>query len=116
MKKPCKKPCLSCPFTKNSDKGYFGGNDPLEYANALHQDTVIACHSRTKHNKKTGLPDSYSDITICTGHIVSQIKIFKSSIHEEGSKAQQQIRSSDNFEELKENALGFDFKKYHGIS
>ena len=87
MKQPCKNPCPSCPYTKNAVKGYFGGHDPSEYANAIHQDTVIACHSRTKHDKETKLPNSDNDVTICTGHIVSQIKSCKSSQHPEGMKA-----------------------------
>lgn len=115
MRQPCNNPCPSCPYTKNAVKGDFGGNDASEYANAIHLDTVVACHSRTKHNKKTQLPDSENDVTICTGHIVSQIKSCKSSLHPDGSKAHVFIRSLENFEKLKENALAFDFKSYHGL-
>lgn len=115
MKKPCKYPCPSCPFTNKADKGYFGGNNPEEYAQSIHQDTVVACHTRTKHNEATGLPNSDNDIVICTGHIVSQIKACKNTIHPEGKKAKEQIMAQDNFENLKEKALAFDFKQYHGI-
>lgn len=114
-RKACKKPCPSCPYTKNAVRGYFGGHEPDEYANAIHQDTIIACHSRTKHNKESGIVESMDDVTICTGHIVSQIKVCKSSMHKDGAEAQKQVRASSNFEKLKENALGFDFKSYHGI-
>ena len=115
MKQPCKNPCPSCPYTKKAAKGYFGGNNPEEYARAIHQDTVIACHTRTKYNEKTGYPDSEDDVVICTGHIVSQIKACKSTIHSDGKKARDQIMTQDNFEELKEQSLAFDFKQYHGI-
>jgi hypothetical protein len=115
LKKPCKNPCSTCPYTKNSLTGYFGGQDANEYADAIHRDTVIACHTRTKHNKETHLPDSDSDVTICTGHIVSQIKVLKRTRHPDGMTAHGLIREQKNFEELKENALGFDFKKHHNI-
>ena len=115
IRKPCKNPCPTCPYTKNAIKGYFGGQNSDVYANAINQDTVIACHSRTKHDKMTSLPNSLDDVTICTGHIVSQIKSCKSSQHPDGKKAQEQLRNADNFEELKENALAFDFRTYHGI-
>ena len=116
MRQPCKEPCPSCPYTKNAPKGYFGGQDPLEYANAIGQDTVVACHTHTKHSEESGVIESDSDITICTGHIISQIKTCKSSIHPEGQEAHALVRSRDNFEELKDNALGFDFKSHHGIA
>jgi hypothetical protein len=116
MRQPCKNPCPTCPYTKKSLSGDFGGNDPEEYANAIHQDTVIACHSRTKHNKTTSLPDSISDVTICTGHIIAQIKVCKSSQHTDGAKAHTLLRENENFEKLKENNLGFDFKQHHGLT
>lgn len=115
IKQPCKNPCPSCPYTKNAVSGYFGGEDGHVYAAAIHQDTVIACHSRTKHDEHTGLPKSYDDVRICTGHIVSQIKSCKSTIHPDGIKAHALIRSLPNFEELKDNALAFDFKEFHGL-
>ena len=116
IRQPCKNPCPTCPYTKKALSGDFGGNDPEEYANAIHQDTVIACHSRTKHDQTTLLPKSTSDVTICTGHIVAQIKVCKQSRHPDGLKAQETVRNNSNFEELKENALGFDFKSHHGLT
>lgn len=116
MRKPCKNPCPSCPYTKNAIKGDFGGNDPEEYAQAIHLDTVVACHSRTKHNEITGEASSDGDITICTGHIVSQIKSCKSSRHPEGIKAHALVRSFPNLDKLKDNALAFDFKSFHNIN
>lgn len=115
IRKPCKNPCPTCPYRKDSAKGYFGGHDPKEYADAIHQDTIIACHSRTKHDKETGLPATYSDVTVCTGHIVSQIKVCKSTMHPDGKIAREILLEQDNIDELKENALGFDFKSHHGI-
>ncbi len=115
IKKPCKNPCVSCPYTKNSKSGYFGGHDPIEYSLAIHQDTVIACHTRTKHDSESGLPLSNNDVTICTGHIVSQIKVCKSTKHPDGKLSQDFVRDLDNFEKLKDNALGFDFNKHHNI-
>jgi hypothetical protein len=116
MKQPCKIPCPSCPYTNKALKGYFGEQDPSVYANAIRQDTVIACHSRTVHNPETGLPDFDDNITICTGHIVSQIKTCKSNMHPDGAKAHKFITSLDNFDELIENALAFDFNSYHNLS
>lgn len=114
IKQPCKNPCPTCPYTKNAVSGYFGGQDPEIYSKALHQDTVIACHTRTKHDKN-GLPSSNDAVTICTGHIVSQIKTCKSNIHPDGEKAQKYVRELEHFDKLKENALGFDFNKHHGL-
>jgi hypothetical protein len=115
MRQPCKNPCPTCPYTKNALQGYFGGNDPSVYVDAIHQDTIIACHTRTKHDDETYLPNSEDDITICTGHIVTQIKTCKNSQHPDGSKAHKLVRSLDNFEKLKDNALGFDFKSHHNL-
>jgi len=115
MRQPCKNPCSTCPYTKNALKGYFGGNDPQEYADAIHRDTIVACHSRTKHDEITQEAKSEGDITICTGHIVSQIKVCKNPQHPEGKKAHDFVRSFTNLEELKDNALAFDFKAFHGI-
>lgn len=115
IRKPCKNPCPSCPYRKESLKGYFGGQDPQEYADAIHQDTVIACHSRTKHNKETGMPETLDDVVVYTGHIVAQINVCKSTMHPDGQKARQQILEQDNIDELKQSVLGFDFKSHHGI-
>jgi hypothetical protein len=115
LKQPCKNPCPSCPYTKSAVSGYFGGEDGNVYSDAIHQDTIIACHSRTKHNEETGLPKSYNDVSICTGHIVSQIKSCKNSMHPDGVKAHILVRSLSNFQELKDNALAFDFKVFHKL-
>jgi hypothetical protein len=115
MRQPCKEPCPSCPYTVKAIAGDFGGNDPAEYADAIHRDTIVACHSRTKHDKTSHLPNSEDDITICTGHIVSQIVVLKRSDHPEGRVAQDRIRELPNFEALKTLALGFNFKDFHGL-
>lgn len=115
FKKPCKNPCPECPYKKNSPKGYFGGQDPLEYANAIHQDTIIPCHSRTKYNENTEMPTFNSDIVPCTGHLVAQIKVCKRQKNEDAANAQDYVRNLENIEELKQNILGFDFKKHHEI-
>lgn len=115
MKQPCKNPCPECPYTNKASKGYFGGHDPMEYAQAIHQDTVIACHTRTKFNKETGTVDSDDDVVICTGHIVSQIKAFKFTMHPHGVTAHEMVLQWEHLDKLKEQALAFEFKQYHGI-
>lgn len=115
VRQPCKNPCPSCPYTKDAVPGYFGGHDGNDYADAISQDTVIACHTRTKHDESTGLPKSHDDIVICTGHIVSQIKSCKSTRHTDGAQAHEMVRELENFEDLKENALAFDFKPFHNL-
>lgn len=116
MRMPCKNPCPTCPFMKGSAKGYFGGNDPEEYAESIHRNTVVACHSRTKHDEETGMPTGEGSIHICTGHIVAQTKVCKSPLPgTDADHSHSLVRSRENFEELKNNALGFDFKQYHEL-
>jgi len=115
FKKPCKKPCPQCPYLKNSLSGYFGGEDPAIYANAISQDTVVACHTRTKHDPKTNVPKSLNDVSICVGHLLAQIKTCKSSRHPDAAKAIEGLRKQDNITELLSDNLGFDFKSHHKI-
>ena len=114
IKKPCKNPCPECPYRNNSVKGYFGEEEPEIYSDAIHKDTVVACHTKTKHSK-SGVAEKTGDVVICTGHIVAQIKTCKSNRSEFGAMAHEHVKSQDNLEKLKEQVLGFDFKEYHGI-
>lgn len=116
INKPCKKPCKTCPYKADSIKGYFAGNDATEYFEALSRDTVIACHTRSRF----GSNDMVVEATVCTGHIVAQIKSCKrpskrpSERHPEAAEAHSQIREQDNFEALKANSLSvFNFKEHH---
>jgi hypothetical protein len=114
VKQACKKPCKTCPYKKDSIKGYFAGLDPQEYAEAIHQDTIIACHSRSTYNQ-SGI---VTTAVVCTGHIVAQILSLKrpNALHIEQLQAHQQIRKQDNFVELKAQNLSlFDFYKHHNI-
>lgn len=113
MKKPCKNPCPECPYAKKSIPGYFGGLDPREYAQAIGQDTVIACHTRSKYDTNGHV--KMDDVVVCTGHIVAQIKSCKQTIHPVGKLAHEQIRAQSNFEQLKTEMLGLDFWSHHKI-
>lgn len=108
----CKRPCRECPYTKNAIPGYFGGHNPTEYRDAINMDTIVACHTKSQYD---GLGLAIK-VVPCVGHIVSQIASCKSprpgSI--ELTELHQQIRESDNFEHLKQNALSiFTFDAHH---
>ena len=84
-----------------------------DYKKALHHDTIIACHSRSKYDEE----ETVIEAVVCTGHIVAQINSCKrpNALHKEMYDAHQQIRKQDNFEELKSNTLSaFNFDKHHG--
>ena len=106
----CKRPCKECPYMKDSMPGYFGGNDPAEYALAMHLDTVVPCHM-----KSTYFEDDVEEIVMCTGHLLSQRKVCKRSVHPEVVKAWKDGSLELLYEELKDDLLGFDFYNHHGL-
>lgn len=71
----CNQPCKECPYTTNSLPGYFGGNDPLEYAAASHRDVVAPCHVRSKYDENGMVKENFSP---CVGLALAQMVNCKS--------------------------------------
>lgn len=69
-------PCKECPFRKDSMKGYFGGNDPVDYRSAISDESLLPCHTRSKYNKETGFVIR-SEIVPCVGRIMAQMNSCK---------------------------------------
>lgn len=111
----CSKPCRECPYRKNSAPGYFGGHSPSEYRGFISQDTIVACHLRSKFDDDGLLIES--SMKPCTGHILAQVKSCKlPSLNKDLIEFHRQMRERPDFEELKANSLSiFDFNKHHGI-
>lgn len=82
--------CSECPYRKNSPSGYFGGNDPAEYREAIVRDTVVACHTRNSYNFK-GMVDT-TNLQPCIGHLSSQIKSCKQNRLPQAAEIQQLLR------------------------
>lgn len=93
-----KKPCIECPFNKNSLKGYLGGftvNETLEVANS---EQSFLCHLTRENNTKSE----------CVGRLLYSTKTCKSFRNEILENQRLEVKSLGT-----ENILGFDFKKYH---
>jgi len=105
--KPCKNPCPECPYRKSSTPGYLGGNDPKEYAKALHLDTVVPCHMRSEYDE-----DGTVDVVaVCPGHLMAQKRVCKRTEHPEAKAAWDQKA----YEANRDDILGFDFYDHHGV-
>ena len=111
MKKPCKKPCPSCPYLDTSIPGYFGDNDGSTYAKLLHADQINPCHSRNPANADGML------VTIipCTGHLLAQRKACKKNDNPEAIQLNQELDESGIADEFSDKALGLNFYQHHGI-
>jgi len=109
--KHCKKPCPECPYMKTSMPGYFGGNDPKEYALAIHLDTVVACHMKSSF----GEDERVTDVTICAGHLFAQKKAAKRTVHPDAIEAWADQDFQQTYEEMKDDVLGLDFYTHHKI-
>ena len=109
--KLCNNPCIECPYLKGSMPGYFGGNDPQEYAHALHADTIVPCHMRSTYDDD----EEVSEVTICVGHLMAQKKVCKSNSHPEAVKALKSTKFKAMFKKHKADVLGFDFYEHHGV-
>lgn len=111
----CKKPCKECPYRTDSLPGYFGGQNPAEYAAAIHMEIVVACHTRSKYTD--GLA---STVVPCTGHVLSQIKSCKSpNRNSELIALHNQVRQmpDKDVEAMSSNILeSFKFREHHDIS
>lgn len=107
----CLKPCRERPYQSASARGYFGGHAPEEYYQALSEESVVACHSRTQFS------DSGVDqLSVCTGHVVAQIKSCKSpnGVNKQLVEAHGAVRAHPDCEQWKRGSLSiFDFKKHH---
>ena len=105
IKQPCKNPCPECAYRKDSMPGYFGGNDKAIYRNALFEETIVPCHTR-----------SGDDTIPCTGHILAQINSCKSpKINQAAIEAHAFLRSQPDHDEQKGKVLSqFTFDAHHG--
>lgn len=109
--KHCKKPCSECPYMKKSEPGYFGGNDPGEYQVAIHRDTVVACHTTSTYDHN----EDVETAVVCRGHLLAQKKVCKQIRHEEAVDVAQSEAFQEQYDELKDEVLGFDFAEHHRI-
>lgn len=110
--KYCKKPCKECAYIKGSLPGWFGDNDPMLYADALHQDTVVPCHMKSKFDANGDV----TDVVMCTGHLFAQKKACKRSLHPQVIKVWQDQEFAAMYEQMKDKGLGLDFYEYHKIT
>lgn len=106
-----RRPCKECPYMKRSMPGYFGGQDPLIYAEAMHQDTIIPCHMRSEYHDGGDV----QVVTPCTGHLMSQKKVCKGSLHEVALEYLRDPRFYELYNELYDEVLGFRFYDHHGL-
>ena len=108
--KHCKKPCAECPYMKKSMPGYFGDNDPTEYQVAIHRDTVVACHTTSKYDV-----NGVTTPVVCRGHLLAQKKVCKQIRHEDAVDVAKSEAFQEQYDELKDEVLGFDFAEHHRI-
>ncbi len=105
----CKTPCPECPYIKGAPEGFFGGQDPEIYADAIHRDSVVVCHSRNKYDKDGMAIEPYEP---CLGHAMIQIKAIKrpypnTPLEEVHEKVK---------DEPRDNILSpWEFRDYHGL-
>lgn len=109
--KRCKTPCKECPYMKKSIPGYFGGHNPKAYAEALHIDTVVACHTKSKFDNDGDL----TDMTMCIGHVLSQRKACKRSYHPDILEAWADPKVNALYEAKYDDILGLDFYEHHKV-
>lgn len=82
--------CSECPYRKSSPPGYFGGNDPAAYREAIISDVVVACHTRNRYNEQ-GYVDT-TNLQPCIGHLTAQTKSCKRSRVPEVAELQHHLR------------------------
>lgn len=109
--KHCKKPCPECPYRKDSEPEYFGDNDPQEYADALHLDTVVACHTKSGYDANGNV----NDVVICAGHLIAQKKVCKSTQHPDALQVLALEEFQEMVEEKRDEVHGFSFYSHHNI-
>lgn len=96
---------------KSSIPGDFGGNDPEIYAEALHADTVVACHMKSTFDNESNVKDT----VICAGHLMAQRKVCKKAYNEYAVAVWADEDFQAMYEKMKDQVLGFDFYTHHGI-
>ena len=69
----CKKPCRECPWRKTSPPGYMGGNDIVEYGNAVRTDDRVPCHLLVD----SGSFDDVKLDEVCVGLTLARINSCK---------------------------------------
>lgn len=102
--------CSECPYRKNSQPGYFGGNDPAEYRDAIVNDVVVPCHTRNRY-LLNGTAD-LTDLQPCIGHLSAQLNSCKISRLPEVVTIQNAIRDSVDLTAIL-NVWQFD--QHHGV-
>lgn len=108
----CKKPCKECPYQKGSAPGYFGGNDPFTYRNAINRESVMPCHMRSKHDDNGEVEKSVP----CTGLIFSMIKSCRLPFSPDLLALIDKARVIDDAQYYKHNALSsWEFSDYHDL-
>ncbi len=77
--KKCKSPCKSCPWRKDSIRGYLGGNTVEVYSDSVKSDIRVACH--TRHPASVTLPsDQIQGEEMCVGFVLARLNDMKRSV------------------------------------